>query len=193
METYKIKTDRSFLKTYLFDNNKVLVNKCIFEVDSRLSLNPEIKLYGNIVKQRRSIGFFSDSSIGYYYSNKLEKSKPLTTYMKILLEKINEFFSTEFNGILVNKYLNGLDYISAHSDDEDNLENIGVVALSVGAERIFRIRDIKNKKIIIDLKTENYGIIHMGGDFQKEFIHEIPIEKKVKEIRYSFTFRKHKK
>jgi len=32
----------------------------------------------------------------------------------------------------------------------------------------------------------------MGGDFQKEFLHEIPVQKKIKEPRFSFTFRKHK-
>jgi len=31
----------------------------------------------------------------------------------------------------------------------------------------------------------------MGGNFQKEFTHEIPVEKKIKEVRYSLTFRKH--
>ena len=31
----------------------------------------------------------------------------------------------------------------------------------------------------------------MGGEFQKEFTHEIPIERKVKNVRWSFTFRKH--
>ena len=39
---------------------------------------------------------------------------------------------------------------------------------------------------------KNNMLIHMGGDFQKEFTHEIPIESKIKEERYSFTFRKHK-
>ena len=33
----------------------------------------------------------------------------------------------------------------------------------------------------------------MAGDFQKEFTHEIPAEKKIKEGRISFTFRKHLK
>lgn len=31
----------------------------------------------------------------------------------------------------------------------------------------------------------------MGGNFQKEFTHEIPIEKKITDTRYSLTFRKH--
>jgi alkylated DNA repair dioxygenase AlkB len=36
-------------------------------------------------------------------------------------------------------------------------------------------------------------IIFMSGDFQKEFTHEIPKQLKIKEPRYSFTFRHHKK
>lgn len=31
----------------------------------------------------------------------------------------------------------------------------------------------------------------MAGDFQKEFTHEIPMEKKKKNPRISFTFRRH--
>ena len=37
----------------------------------------------------------------------------------------------------------------------------------------------------------SYGIIQMGWDFQKEFTHGIPIEKKVRKSRYSLTFRTH--
>ena len=33
----------------------------------------------------------------------------------------------------------------------------------------------------------------MGGFFQTLYTHEIPIQKKVKGYRYSFTFRKHLK
>jgi hypothetical protein len=31
----------------------------------------------------------------------------------------------------------------------------------------------------------------MGGNFQNEFLHGIPIEKKIMDVRYSLTFRKH--
>jgi alkylated DNA repair dioxygenase AlkB len=104
---------------------------------------------------------------------------------------MNTKFNADFNGILINKYNDGNDYISAHSDDEKNLDIVGVVAISFGAIRTFRIRDKTTKKIITNIKTNPFEIIHMGGNFQKEFIHEIPIEKKVKDCRYSFTFRKH--
>ena len=42
-----------------------------------------------------------------------------------------------------------------------------------------------------DESTTHCSILHMGGDFQKLYTHEIPIQKKNKEPRISFTFRKH--
>jgi alkylated DNA repair dioxygenase AlkB len=187
-----IKTDKSFLKEYLFNNQDNLIQTCINEVDSKLIVKPEIIIYGKQARQHRNVGFFSDTSIGYHYSGKLAKSIPLTPNLLILLNKINLMFNSEFNGILINKYSNGEDNIGAHSDDEKNLDDVGVIALSYGATRIFRIRDKKTKKIIQDIPTVSGKIIHMGGDFQNEFLHEIPIQKKIKETRYSFTFRKHK-
>jgi hypothetical protein len=50
---------------------------------------------------------------------------------------------------------------------------------------------VLTNKIVIDISTEPTNIIQMAGDFQKEFTHEIPVEKKVKDVRYSFTFRRH--
>ena len=37
----------------------------------------------------------------------------------------------------------------------------------------------------------NGDILHMGGDFQKEFTHEIPVQKRITGSRISFTFRYH--
>ena len=107
------------------------------------------------------------------------------------MTKINERFGTKYNGILINRYNGGKNYISDHSDDEKNIDEGGVIAISHGAVRKFRIRDKLTKKIIMDIPTTSGSIIHMGGDFQKEFTHGIPVEKNVEGIRYSFTFRKH--
>ena len=79
---------------------------------------------------------------------------------------------------MVNEYVDGNHCIGAHSDDESGLDNSGVVAISYGAERIFRIRDKADKKMVCDTKTTHCGIIQMGGDFQKLYTHEIPVQKK---------------
>ena len=117
----------------------------------------------------------------------------MTDSLRELLSYVNLCFSTEFNGILVNKYENGENSIGKHSDDERSLDRLGggVVAISSGASRKFRIREKSTDRIVADIQTKDDEIIQMAGDFQKEFTHEIPVEKKVKGTRFSFTFRHH--
>jgi len=183
---------RAFLARGNFEN-KELIENCIIEIEPLLENNPEIRVFGKICNQQRDIGFFSNDSIGYKYSKSLMASKPLTYHIECLLKEINIQFNAEFNGILVNKYKNGQDYISAHSDDESDLDNSGVISISYGSSRILRIRDKKTKKILYNEDLESGTIIQMGGDFQKIYTHEIPKQTKIKEVRYSFTFRKHNK
>ena len=183
----EISTDTSFLKIYDYNFN----SQCIKDVEDKLLVYPKIIIYGRECIQHRSIGFFSNISVGYKYSGKLMKSQKLPNSLEILLNDINNKYNKIFNGILINKYENGCDYISAHSDDEHNLNSEDIMSISYGSNRIFRIRDIKTRKIIKDIITENNKIIHMNGNFQNEFTHEIPIQKKIKDIRYSLTFRTH--
>lgn len=190
MRKHYIETDRSHLSAIEMDITELL-EKCIEDVEGNLEHNPPIIVYGRECHQHRSIGFFSDESIGYRYSNKMARSKPLSPNLTELLNLINNIFSSDFNGILVNKYSSGEDYIGRHSDDESDLSDIGVVCVSYGATRKFRIRDKITGKIVVDVPTVSGEIWIMDGDFQKEFTHEIPIEKKVKQPRISFTFRKH--
>lgn len=187
-----IQTEQSFLTVQQFPLQN-LVRQCIIEVNNKLIKNPEIVIYGKTCIQHRSIGFFSNDSIGYHYSGQLAESQQLEPNLTLLLKEVNKMYNADFNGILVNRYENGGDSIGAHSDDESSLSNIGVVAISYGATRKFRIRDKKTKTQISDIQMKSFDMIHMGGKFQQEFTHEIPVEKTVKDVRYSFTFRKHLK
>lgn len=188
-----LKNEKSSLIGYKMGNNlKKLIEKAIPEFEDSLRVRPEMKIYGRTVHENRNIGFFSNESIGYSYSGKIENSIPLNKYLIKILESINNYFESNYNGILVNKYVDGNDYIGKHSDNENGLdESVGVIAISFGAERIFRIRDKTNGKIVIDISTETYPIIQMKGNFQKDYTHEIPKQKKIKDARYSLTFRKH--
>lgn len=187
-----IDTGKSFLDVYTLDDFNELMALCVEEIQDGLIVNPKIKIFGKDAVQHRSVGFFSDTSVGYYFSGQLAASSPLTTHLSVLLEKINTLFKSDFTGILVNKYNDGTDYIGAHSDKERHLDNThGVVAISYGAVRTFRIKNKITKEKVVDVPTLSNSIIHMGGEFQKEFTHEIPIQKKIKEVRYSMTFRKH--
>jgi len=118
----------------------------------------------------------------------------LTPNLKQCLSDLNQILGSNFNSVLVNRYNCGGDYIGAHSDDERYVDDrFGVVAISYGAVRKFRIRDKRTGAIVVDVPTTQYEIIQMGGKFQSEFTHEIPVQKKVVGERYSFTFRCHTK
>lgn len=198
-----IETQKSFLTKFNLSDiaecgiTQELMDNCVADVKDLLDIRPPIKIFDRgvnkyrEVSQCRDVGFFSSYSIGYYYSGILSKSKPMTTNLNLLLKLINEMYGSEFNGILINRYSSGEEYICAHSDNEKNLDKTGVVAISYGGDRIFRIRNKYTKKIFQDIPITNLDVIHMGGNFQKEFTHEIPKTKKNVGLRYSFTFRHH--
>lgn len=168
-------------------------------------------ILGKEVSQRRDIGFFSDESNGYNYGKYKMTSQALTDNLTAVLDYVNESLATEFNGILINRY-SPSDTIGAHSDDERNLDKIGVFSITVwlsdeGSSRTFRIKNkagtividfndviktFNNKDTILDLETTHLYIMLMGGkDFQKLFTHEVPARLRSKGTRISYTFRKH--
>jgi alkylated DNA repair dioxygenase AlkB len=182
--------ETAFLDKCVFENIE-LINTCVSQVKNELIDRPEIVVFGKKCKQQRRVGFFSNESCGYNYSTQKMPSKSLTNELMELLVIINRMFGGGFNGILVNEYGDGNDYIGAHSDDVRTLDHTGVVSISYGAERTFRIRDKKTKFVICDETTTHCGVLHMGGKFQELYTHEIPKQTKIKESRISFTFRKH--
>jgi alkylated DNA repair dioxygenase AlkB len=195
-KTNIITTDNSKLwKVNYFSTEE---SKKLFDLCKNLPLikNPKIKIFGKDAEMHRSVGFFSDESKGYKYSNQISKSIELPPFLKELLEKINKEFDTDFNGILVNMYSSGEDYIGAHSDDEKGLgKRSTVIGISLGETRIMRFRGkktpiIQNGKKYVDMEMPN-GCLFSMEDFQKEFTHEIPIQKKINGTRISLTFRKH--
>lgn len=186
-------TENSALICHSLDEEWVKrMTRIAIEVDALLEVHPRLMMYGRECHMQRSVAFFSDESIGYRYSGQIARAQPLTSELSALLSYVNERFQATYNGILVNKYANGEEYISKHSDDEHALDpRNGVMAISVGAVRKFRVRSKETGAIVVDVPTEPATILNMCGDFQKEFTHEIPVEKRVDGVRYSFTFRHH--
>lgn len=89
--------------------------------------------------------------------------------------------------------MNGLHYIGTHRDDEKQLiKGSPIVTISLGEERKFRIRE-NSIKIVKDVMTKNGIVLVMGGNFQKDFKHEIVkinVEKGKKvNLRISITLR----
>ena len=152
-------------------------------------------LSGRTFNQKRNVGFYSDDSIGYQYSGQIAHSKPLYAHPWLwqMMDRINKDMDTNFNGILINGYSSGEKYISPHADNEYHLDKKKkyVVSICFGAERIFRIRKKITKEIVYDHLHKAGELLVMSGDFQKHYTHEIIRDPKIKDARYSLTFRSH--
>ena len=185
-----IKTKTSFLNVYSFEKYGELIKKCIENIKDEFLIKAPNQLYMKTDYKMRRLGFFSDVSFNYYhYSVLISKPKPLHPDLAELMKIINANYGTNYNGVLVNKYEDGNDCIPDHCDDEKTLDKVGVINISYGAVRTLRIRDKLTKKIIMDIPLISNSITHMGGNFQKDFTHEVPVEKDVKGVRYSLSFR----
>ena len=111
----------------------------------------------------------------------------------------NEMSNAVFNSALVNWYANGNEYIAAHSDDERDLVAPPTVAtLSLGQERVLRVRRKSDNAIVKDvtLKHGSVYIMH-GARFQADYTHEVPQVRGKKgakmDERISVTLRQHAK
>ena len=184
--------------------------------------NPKLKIFGKEATSHRSIGFFSNQSEGYKFSGQLMKSQPLLPELIEIMDRVNstlatpESGQTPYNGILVNYYANGSEYISAHSDAETELSPSGVFALSMGLPRNFEIiakkpgqvyyyRSLstnqwhqgtteKKNQLIYVLPTPDHSVMLMwGSQFQKLFKHAVPVSKIAFGPRISWTWRSHTK
>lgn len=160
-----------------------------------LEHHPEVCLFGKTMRMRRSVGFFSDADgdAGYAYSGQVTRAQPLTDPLRDLLRKTNTELHTAFNGLLINSYADGTETIGAHSDSPEGLADDGSVAcLSLGAERIFRVRHKSKHAKPFDVTTRHGQLLMMENEFQNEFTHEVPVQKKIGGQRISITFRVHR-
>jgi alkylated DNA repair dioxygenase AlkB len=175
-----IQTDRSFLKTYSF-SDPALIENAINETKDKLN-----------VSSKRMVGFFSDAYTGDYKYGKirLTKSQPLTPSLSRLLEIANSQFETDYNGIIINEYKTGLNVIQKHSDSK-NHPDFGVIIISYGVTRNFRVFDRTTDVLVKDIPLIQNEAIHMGGDFQLEFTHDVELDKSILDARYSISFHKY--
>lgn len=174
-----LQTELSFLKIYYFSEPE-LIKKTINETKDKLNKNLS-----------REVGFFSNEFKGFYCYGKMKltEAQPLKESSSKLIDIANNQFNTDYNGLLINKYKTGANFIERHRDSKNHPE-FGVLIISYGATRNFRVFDGKLNKVLDVPLIENQAI-HMGGKFQEEFLHDIEKDSKIKETRYSISYHKY--
>lgn len=129
-------------------NIQPLIEAALESTDGHLKVHPKILVFGNEAHMRRSVGFFANpkDTYGYFFSRQLFASVMPSQPMQRLINLVSELLGSEVNGVLVNHYADGSEYISPHSDDESGIGDAGVFCISVGAERRFELTS-KDKHI----------------------------------------------
>lgn len=180
-----------------------LIDKKIYEKDEceeifkyldnlDIEYHKEYKVFGKIRKVPRGQASFTlDSKIHYNY--KVAGGSPINLIMsdklKEITKKVNKALSTNFNSILLNKYKNGLDFISYHQDKTDGwAKDTGFATLSFGCERDFTTREIATKEVTKQIH-ENGSVLYMPYPMNNYFEHGVPKRTKCADCRISLTFR----
>lgn len=147
-----------------------------------------IKIFGKSVLQPRLTAYYGTKA--YTYSQVTMQPLPWNAPLLQIREKIEPLVNTQFNGVLLNLYRDGQDYMGWHSDDEKELApGAAISSLSLGESRRFIFRRRDDRQVKCELNLSDGDFLVMGGDTQKFWQHHVPKSAKSTQPRINLTFR----
>lgn len=150
----------------------------------------EIRMFGKWITVPRKVLWIGDPKISYTYAQKTHEPSPWPDVLKPLRERLQQETGQDFNGVLLNYYETGSDYMGWHADDERELgEHPLICSLSLGASRRFLFRQRSTREKAECFLTHG-SLLKMWGESQKLWQHSLPKMKKVDTPRLNLTFRK---
>lgn len=149
----------------------------------------KMNMYGKELLFPRLTSWYGDNDKLYSFSGITLRPKQWTTDLLEIKRKVETKVEASFNSVLLNRYRNGNDSISWHSDAEKELgKNPIIASVNFGATREFQLRHIHTKeKLSIELSHGSLFI--MLGELQHFWQHQIPKTKKPVSERINLTFR----
>lgn len=147
-----------------------------------------IKMFGKTLLQPRLTAYYGNKSYGY--SGITMSAQSWSFLLLKIKQKIETITNNKFNGVLLNLYRDGSDYMGWHSDDEKELVKGSIIAsLSLGETRRFLLRRKDNHQSKIELNLSSGDVLIMGGDIQTFWQHQIPKTSREVKPRINLTFR----
>ena len=148
-----------------------------------------IIIVGKCVKVPRLVCWYGDHEAVYQYSGVVHEPLPWTADLFRVRQQIEQYCGRYFNSVLANLYRDGSDSMGWHADKEKELGvNPFITSLSLGDERLFKIRHNKTKQTI-DINLQHGDLLLMGGALQHHWRHCVPKTRKEKTPRINLTFR----
>jgi alkylated DNA repair dioxygenase AlkB len=151
----------------------------------------EIKMYGKTYPVPRKTAWYGYEGFNYKYSGILCNPEPWTKELLGIKKVIESFLlDSDFNSVLLNLYRDGSDKVSWHADDEKGLgTNPLIASVSLGATRRFDLKHKTDPDKKLQLELVPGSLIVMKGAIQHNWLHQIPVQKKILEPRINLTFR----
>ena len=153
---------------------------------------PKARIFGKDYLIPRKTIFIGEKGINYSYSGIIHKSNGWPDWFYPILEKVSFESNQKFNGCLINLYRNGNDCMGWHSDNERELKHEkSISSLSLGASRdfFFKHRYLEEKHLI---NLNDGDLLIMYPPCQEEWLHSLPVRKRIINSRINLTFRCYK-
>jgi alkylated DNA repair dioxygenase AlkB len=148
-----------------------------------------MNMYGKKIDFPRLTAWYGDNDKPYKFSGITLQSLPWTTEILAIKNKIEPQSKVIFNSVLLNRYRNGNDSISWHTDAEPELgKNPVIASVNFGATRTFQLRHIKTKEKL-EIELSHGSLLIMQGELQHFWQHQVPKTKEIKTERINLTFR----
>lgn len=151
----------------------------------------KIKYYGKIFPVPRKTAWYGYEGFDYKYSGIMCNPEPWTKELMDIKRVIEHFMpKQDFNSVLLNMYRDGSDKVSWHADDEKGLGiNPTIASVSLGAVRRFDLKHKEDKDLKLQIELTPGSLIVMTGSLQHHWVHQIPVQKRIKEPRINLTYR----
>jgi alkylated DNA repair dioxygenase AlkB len=176
-------------------NNFMPADKALFYYRTLLENSnwkqEEIKMYGKVYPVPRQTAWYGYEGFNYKYSGIFCNPEPWNKELFDIKRVIEHFLPGEdFNSVLLNLYRNGNDKVSWHADDERELGiNPTIASVSLGAKRRFDLKHKVDPEQKLQVELDSGSLIVMKGALQHNWLHQIPVQKKIVEPRINLTFR----
>jgi len=112
-----------------------------------------------------------------------------TPTVKMIRDLVETETGQHCNHCVINRYVNGNDYIGYHKDKVKDIEDDTLIfTVSLGISRNMKIRHVEDKTVT-DYGLKPGSLFAIGWKTNENYKHSIPKSKKVKGTRISLTLR----
>lgn len=184
-------------------------NELLMDIDQNVTFlqrddpRMQFRIYGKTMQLPRDKAVYGEVKIN---EEEKEREEPFYKYAKdtpavecwkdsmleSIASQIKNSTGQSCNHVVVNQYRSGNDYIGDHRDKSETFEvDSSVLTLSLGSERVLRLKKFKGKKVgeSKSIVLPSGSLFVLGPKTNAQWKHSIPKSKKVLGRRISLTYR----